>query len=45
MSISFHSLKIAEVIDETSDAKSIRFELPEELRRQLTLKASSPVST
>lgn len=47
MSISFHTLKIAEVIPETSDAKSIRFELPEELRQEfsfspgqhLTLKA------
>jgi len=47
MSIGFHTLRIAEVIPETADAKSIRFELPEELRQEfafrpgqhLTLKA------
>jgi ring-1,2-phenylacetyl-CoA epoxidase subunit PaaE len=47
MSASFHTLRIAEVIEETADAKSIRFELPEELRpefsfnpgQHLTLKA------
>ena len=47
MSASFHTLRIAEVIPETSDARSIRFELPEELResfsfrpgQHLTLKA------
>jgi ring-1,2-phenylacetyl-CoA epoxidase subunit PaaE len=38
MSISFHSLRIAEVIDETSDAKSIRFELPEELSQEFSFK-------
>ena len=38
MSISFHTLKIAEVIPETSDAKSIRFELPEELRQEFSFK-------
>jgi ring-1,2-phenylacetyl-CoA epoxidase subunit PaaE len=32
MSVSFHRLRVAEVIDETADARSIRFEVPEELR-------------
>lgn len=32
MSIDFHPLKIAEVVAETSDAKSIRFAVPEELK-------------
>ena len=47
MSVSFHRLTVAEVIDETPEAKSIRFDLPEELRetfrftpgQHLTLKA------
>jgi ring-1,2-phenylacetyl-CoA epoxidase subunit PaaE len=47
MSASFHTLRIAEVIEETADAKSIRFELPDELAQEfsfnpgqhLTLKA------
>jgi ring-1,2-phenylacetyl-CoA epoxidase subunit PaaE len=32
MSASFHPLTIAEVIDETAEARSIRFHVPEELR-------------
>jgi ring-1,2-phenylacetyl-CoA epoxidase subunit PaaE len=32
MSVNFHSLVVADVIPETADAKSIRFELPDELR-------------
>ncbi|PSJ39637.1 1,2-phenylacetyl-CoA epoxidase subunit PaaE [Allosphingosinicella deserti] len=32
MSVNFHSLRVAEVIAETADAKSIRFEVPEALR-------------
>ena len=47
MTTGFHTLTIAEVIDETADAKSIRFGLPPELRetfafrpgQHLTLKA------
>lgn len=47
MSVSFHTLRVGEVIDETPEAKSIRFDLPEELRetfrfrpgQHLTLKA------
>ncbi len=47
MSGGFHRLRIAELIDETADARSIRFDLPEELRetfafrpgQHLTLKA------
>jgi ring-1,2-phenylacetyl-CoA epoxidase subunit PaaE len=47
MSASFHTLRIAEIVPETADAKSIRFELPEALRsafafrpgQHLTLKA------
>jgi ring-1,2-phenylacetyl-CoA epoxidase subunit PaaE len=39
VSISFHTLRIAEVIPETADAKSILFELPEELREEFSFKA------
>ena len=47
MSAGFHSLTVAEVIDETAEARSIRFIVPEELRetflfkpgQHLTLKA------
>lgn len=47
MSVSFHTLQVAEVVDETADARSIRFIVPEELRQtflfrpgqHLTLKA------
>jgi ring-1,2-phenylacetyl-CoA epoxidase subunit PaaE len=47
MSASFHTLRIAEIVPETADAKSIRFDVPEELRgafafrpgQHLTLKA------
>ena len=38
MSVSFHTLKIAEVIPETAEAKSIRFELPEALREEFSFK-------
>jgi len=38
MSASFHTLRIAEVIAETSDSKSIRFDLPEELRQEFLFK-------
>jgi ring-1,2-phenylacetyl-CoA epoxidase subunit PaaE len=47
MSASFHTLRIAEIVPKTADAKSIRFDVPEELRsafafrpgQHLTLKA------
>ena len=47
MSVSFHKLTVAEVVDETAEARSIRFAVPEELRetfkfrpgQHLTLKA------
>jgi ring-1,2-phenylacetyl-CoA epoxidase subunit PaaE len=47
MSVSFHSLTVADVVDETAEARSIRFAVPEELRetfkfkpgQHLTLKA------
>ena len=47
MSVSFHRLTVAEVVDETNEARSIRFAVPEELRetflfrpgQHLTLKA------
>src|SRR5690349_23181095 len=47
MSVSFHTLKVSEVTAETSDAKSIRFDVPPELAetfrftpgQHLTLKA------
>lgn len=38
MSIEFHTLTIAEVIDETAEAKSIRFDLPEALRETFRFK-------
>jgi ring-1,2-phenylacetyl-CoA epoxidase subunit PaaE len=38
MSASFHTLRIADVIPETSDAKSIRFQLPVELREAFSFK-------
>src|SRR3954447_3994505 len=49
MSVSFHKLVIADVVEETAEARSIRFALPEELReafqfkpgQHLTLKAES----
>ena len=47
MSVGFHRLEIAEIVDETAEARSIRFAVPEELRetfkfkpgQHLTLKA------
>ena len=47
MSVSFHILRVAEILPETKEAKSIRFEVPEDLRgtfafrpgQHLTLKA------
>jgi ring-1,2-phenylacetyl-CoA epoxidase subunit PaaE len=47
MSVSFHSLTVAGIVDETAEARSIRFDVPEELRetfkfkpgQHLTLKA------
>jgi ring-1,2-phenylacetyl-CoA epoxidase subunit PaaE len=47
MSVGFHTLTIADVVDETAEARSIRFAVPEELRetfkfkpgQHLTLKA------
>jgi ring-1,2-phenylacetyl-CoA epoxidase subunit PaaE len=47
MSVSFHSLTVADVVDETAEARSIRFNVPEDLRetfkfkpgQHLTLKA------
>jgi ring-1,2-phenylacetyl-CoA epoxidase subunit PaaE len=47
MSVSFHTLRIAEIVPETAEAKSIRFDVPAELRetfrfkpgQHLTLKA------
>jgi ring-1,2-phenylacetyl-CoA epoxidase subunit PaaE len=38
MSVSFHTLRIAEVIAETAEAKSIRFEVPEELQETFRLR-------
>ena len=38
MSASFHTLKIAEVVPETGEAKSIRFEVPQELAETFTFK-------
>ncbi len=38
MSVNFHTLQIADVIPETRDAKSIRFEVPPELRGEFSFK-------
>lgn len=38
MSAAFHTLTVAEIVEETADAKSIRFELPEELRPAFAFK-------
>ena len=35
----FHALRVAEVVPETSEANSIRFEIPPELRERFTFKA------
>jgi len=39
MSVRFHALKVAEVVAETADANSIRFEIPDELREAFAFKA------
>ena len=39
MSVHFHSLKVAEVVPETPEANSIRFEIPDELRGVFAFKA------
>jgi ring-1,2-phenylacetyl-CoA epoxidase subunit PaaE len=39
MSIDFHKLRVAEVKRETPDAVSVRFDLPEDLRKTFTFKA------
>ncbi|HTU09997.1 MAG TPA: ferredoxin--NADP reductase [Allosphingosinicella sp.] len=38
MSVSFHSLTVAEIVDETEEARSIRFAVPEELRETFSFK-------
>jgi ring-1,2-phenylacetyl-CoA epoxidase subunit PaaE len=39
MSVHFHTLKVAEIVPETAEANSIRFEIPEELREAFRFKA------
>jgi len=39
MSVRFHALKVAEIVPETADASSIRFEIPEALRDAFAFKA------
>ena len=39
MSVHFHALKVAEIVPETADANSIRFEIPEELRDVFAFRA------
>ncbi len=39
MSVRFHSLKVAEVVSETAEANSIRFEIPTELRDEFAFRA------
>jgi ring-1,2-phenylacetyl-CoA epoxidase subunit PaaE len=38
VSVNFHSLAIADIVDETAEAKSIRFEVPPELREAFSFK-------
>ena len=35
----FHALRVAEVVPETSEANSIRFEIPQELRERFAFRA------
>src|SRR5690349_12177869 len=39
MSVHFHALKVAEVVPETAEANSIRFEIPPELRDEFAFRA------
>ena len=39
MSVHFHTLKVAEIVPETAEANSIRFEIPPQLRDQFAFKA------
>jgi ring-1,2-phenylacetyl-CoA epoxidase subunit PaaE len=39
MSVHFHALKVAEIVPETAEANSIRFEIPPELRDEFAFKA------
>jgi ring-1,2-phenylacetyl-CoA epoxidase subunit PaaE len=39
MSVSFHSLGIADIVDETAEARSIRFAVPDDLREIFRFKA------
>jgi ring-1,2-phenylacetyl-CoA epoxidase subunit PaaE len=39
MSVHFHALKVAEIVPETAEANSIRFEVPPELREAFAFKA------
>lgn len=39
MSVQFHSLKVVDIVAETGQASSIRFEVPEELREEFAFRA------
>jgi len=39
MSVHFHALKVAEIVPETAEANSIRFEIPPELRDEFAFRA------
>jgi ring-1,2-phenylacetyl-CoA epoxidase subunit PaaE len=39
MSVHFHALKVAEIVPETAEANSIRFDIPAELREAFSFKA------
>jgi ring-1,2-phenylacetyl-CoA epoxidase subunit PaaE len=39
MGVHFHTLKVVEIVPETVDANSIRFEIPDELRKAFAFKA------
>jgi ring-1,2-phenylacetyl-CoA epoxidase subunit PaaE len=44
MSVNFHSLAIAEIVDETAEARSIRFEVPPELRQAFRFRPGQHVT-
>ncbi|HEY0114070.1 MAG TPA: ferredoxin--NADP reductase [Allosphingosinicella sp.] len=44
MSVNFHSLAVAEIVPETAEAKSIRFEVPEALRDAFAFKPGQHVT-
>ena len=44
MTAHFHALRVAEIVPETAEANSIRFEIPPELRKAFAFKAGQHLS-